>query len=244
MSLRVLALVFVALATASAAKADDWLPLRIGVFSSGSMMCSAFALTKTKALVHAQCYSMMPMDIRVRPAGIPLSDSGDIYYANRIVYHPDRDYKKQQNEFAIVTLDREIKTENDQKLPTIAKSGSTPTAGQTCNSIQKIYSTTSSMYNGGVDMKHISLKVIDSAQCASSCGTSFTSDFICAEVTTSNDSSYPMYQPDNGSPLVCGKEIFGIATPEIYCSSNLSTPSSAVFAYRKIASLGDFVRQE
>uniref|UniRef100_A0A1B0GJG9 Putative trypsin-like protein n=1 Tax=Lutzomyia longipalpis TaxID=7200 RepID=A0A1B0GJG9_LUTLO len=190
LSLRVIVLFAVALAESSLAK-EERLPHKISVGSSMSINCIGTVLSKNTVLIPASCgVGYSGMEVRVRPTDTPINDSGDMYYINRIVHHPDRDYMDMSKEQTITTLDRNIDGGKGFKAAKVAKDDVTIPAGEVVTTIRRSPKSSPLPSYYWADLEYYNIKVIDDAKCKEIHGDRWSSDFICLSAINPN-ADYP-----------------------------------------------------
>ncbi|XP_055694480.1 vitellin-degrading protease-like [Lutzomyia longipalpis] len=236
MSLRFVALVVVALAGSTLAKEKtSALPIKV-TLGQGSY-CSGTTISSTQILIPATCVmSGMGMDVKVRPEGIPINDSGEMYRINRIVYHPDRNYMDMSKEYAIVTVDRKIDGGKDFKAAKLAKDDVTIPEGETVTTVRVSTEMPTISYYWQA-LVYQDLTVVNDAKCKERFPDMWSDSFICVG-PANPDTSDPnnQCQGNQGAPLAWNGKIVAVASCELSCYGDLC-------AYRKISSFQSFIDQ-
>ncbi|XP_059608098.1 trypsin-7-like [Phlebotomus argentipes] len=128
MSLR-LCVLFLALAASSLGDNTSRLPFKVSV----GYGCSGVVVSRNQILSVGQCaLSTGGVDIK---KGTQSHDSGEIYFLNRIVYHPQIHDYEQKMDYVLYTVDRDIEAEEGFEPAELPAGNVTLTEGQICTTL-------------------------------------------------------------------------------------------------------------
>uniref|UniRef100_A0A1B0DQ72 Uncharacterized protein n=1 Tax=Phlebotomus papatasi TaxID=29031 RepID=A0A1B0DQ72_PHLPP len=176
------------------------------------MTCSGSAVSDNTILSSGYCVmGRGNVEVLVRPEGITLNDSGNIYFANRIVFTPNEDPTTMSNGYVLLTVDRDLYGGEGFKAPDLADDDMTVASGDICTTARR--SASYSAYYYWPEFEYYNVKIIDDAQCEELFMEQYTDDFICVGAIDPT-AQFPdnQCQTETGAPLVCADKLFAIAT--------------------------------
>ncbi|XP_055698496.1 trypsin-like [Phlebotomus papatasi] len=207
-------------------------PHKVTVNTNSHTTCSGTVISPDSLLVLIDCIDITnhDMNVKIRRHGLNMTDSGDIYTIKRIILDPNyNDEFTQDNGYAILKLDRKIESEGarfDANAQKVAK-------GTSCSTLSIIHEDNPRLSTYWTDMKYVTLKVMDMSECKDLFVYGQNSNnYICVQEENAEDC-----QGELAAPLVCNGVVVGISTCDVGCFGH------KVCAYRKIASIGNFVFQ-